>query len=278
MTKYIAFEGIDGAGKTIQSRLLCQSLLEHGFSVVERSYPVYKSVIGREIYRMLHDGQAATLDAKSMALWYALDRLADYRGNQGLFERADYVLFNRYTLTNRVYQSIRGGDPAIGDWIDTLEHGILRLPQPDLYLILDVPIEVSQENNRRKDKDSYEQDLELQRQVRKGYLSAAIGDSSIRIISCYQDGALLPPPEITEIVLQTVKSAGLLYDTGETEIGKLRARMYELEQRQRLITDASRRAYKLWREKHLGEAVMPDATDLMVWLMEQVEGHNANTL
>src|SRR6266516_7919816 len=102
--RLIAIEGLDGAGKTTQVSLLAERLAPH--EVV--SFPRYDTFFGRQI-RMLLDGvggiSAQTVDPRSMALWYALDRAQWARdrkaGSDGV------VLLNRYALSNAVYQSAR---------------------------------------------------------------------------------------------------------------------------------------------------------------------------
>src|SRR5690349_6625961 len=142
MGKLIAFEGIDGSGKTSQIRLLAQALAEQGSSVAVRSYPAYTSFFGSEIRRLLTAGvehECEGSDPKSMALWYALDRWLDHRHNIQCFDGPEWVLLNRYTLSTVVFQSVRHGpESTIADWVDTLEHDILGLPRPHLYIVLDI--------------------------------------------------------------------------------------------------------------------------------------------
>ena len=125
MTKILAFEGIDGTGKSVQMERLRARLTGEGKRVMTLSFPVYDSFFGQEVGALLsgRDGVTAdTVDGKSMALWYALDRFEavmalDYSG-------ADVLLINRYVLSNAVYQSIRDrdlGKPDVLDFVMTLE-------------------------------------------------------------------------------------------------------------------------------------------------------------
>ena len=142
MTKIIAFEGIDGTGKSVQMERLCESLKKRGLSVLELSFPVYDSFFGDLVGRYLSakDGVAAnTVDGKSMALWFALDRFEAFR--QLDYFGYDVLLINRYVLSNAVYQSIRDidlGKPDILDFCLELEHKHFGIPVPDLHLVLDI--------------------------------------------------------------------------------------------------------------------------------------------
>ena len=117
MTKIIAFEGIDGTGKSVQMQRLSETLQRRGLKVMELSFPMYDTFFGEQVGRYLSakDGVAAnTVDGKSMALWFALDRLDAFKGWQD--GEYDYLIINRYVLSNAVYQSIRDRDLNRPDW------------------------------------------------------------------------------------------------------------------------------------------------------------------
>src|SRR6266511_2463740 len=103
----VAVEGLDGAGKSTQVALLASAL--SAVDVV--SFPRYDTFFGRHIRHLL-DGEgevsAQSVDPRSMALWYALDRVQWARDRKPATDGV--VLLNRYTLSNAVYQSARAGD------------------------------------------------------------------------------------------------------------------------------------------------------------------------
>src|SRR5690554_4504651 len=121
MAKFISFEGIDGTGKTTQIELVKHWLIEKNYKVLIRSYPVYESYFGKEIGEHLSGKHKASIDPKSMALWYAMDRWNDYKKNKKEIEYHDIILFNRYTLSSMVYQVLRdNGSKELADWIENL--------------------------------------------------------------------------------------------------------------------------------------------------------------
>ena len=203
-TKIIAFEGIDGTGKSVQMEALRQRLEERGLSVGVLSFPDYDSFFGGCVGRYLtkRDGVSASdVDQRSMALWFAMDRWAAFRDFD--YRPYDVLLINRYVLSNAVYQSIRDRDadqPDILDFVLTLEHEQLRLPRPDLYLILDVDLSAAQSNVSKKgyreyvgdEKDEYEKQDSIQLRARAKYLSFAERLPGVRVIPCMEAGALLP--------------------------------------------------------------------------------------
>ena len=194
MTIFIAIEGIDGAGKSLQCELLLAKLERAGLRVVYRSYPQYGEFFGREIGKLLKSEAAGTMDPQSMALWYACDRLKDFeRHVRPRLPDADVVLFNRYTLSSAIYQSVRSSDPdTISRWIFSLEHDQFGLPIPDLYIVLDVTTEVALQRNVSKTgrdyiqqgADRYEKDTALQAAARQSYQCFVTSSDNAIIIGC----------------------------------------------------------------------------------------------
>ena len=97
-----------------------------------------------------------------MSLWFAMDR---WKALEGLaLEGYDYVIFNRYTLSNVVYQTARrcgGLDRGFAEWIFVLEHIQLGLPIPDLYLYLHTKADLCGENVLKKEGRRYTQGLDV---------------------------------------------------------------------------------------------------------------------
>ncbi len=203
-TKIIAFEGIDGTGKSVQMKELQTRLEQRGLQVGVLSFPDYDSFFGGCVGRYLtkKDGVSASdVDQRSMALWFAMDRWAAFRDFD--YSKFDVLLINRYVLSNAVYQSIRDRDvdqPDILDFVLELEHEQLKLPRPDLYLILDVDLSAAQSNVSKKgyrdyvgdEKDEYEKQDSIQLRARAKYLSYGERLPSVQVIPCMADGALLP--------------------------------------------------------------------------------------
>ena len=212
MTKIIAFEGIDGTGKSVQMACLSEMLKKRGLNVREISFPMYDTFFGEMIGRYLSakDGVAAnTVDGKSMALWFALDRFEAFKGFD--YSDADVLLINRYVLSNAVYQSIRDIDldkPDILDFCLELEYGHFKIPVPDLHLVLDMDTESAAENVDKKGfrdyignaRDVYESIDSLQARARKKYAEYAQRIPNVKLIPCSENGKLLPIDEIAKRV------------------------------------------------------------------------------
>lgn len=212
--KIISFEGIDGTGKTTQIQLLNDYLTSEGYKVNVRSYPVYESFFGKEIGIHLSSKDIKhNIDARSMALWYAMDRWKDRKDFIETDRDTEILLLNRYTLSNMVYQVIRAGESEnLANWVENLEHYILGLPRPDLYLIFDLPFELALKNNEGKGKrdyidsevDKYERDVKLQTQARELYSRFAKDKDNAVVIECFDNEKMLPVESIFEKVKLSV--------------------------------------------------------------------------
>ena len=210
MTKIIAFEGIDGTGKSVQMARLSETLRSRGLKVMEISFPMYDTFFGEMIGRYLSakDGIAAdSVDGKSMALWFALDRFEAFKTLD--YSGCDVLLINRYVLSNAVYQSIRDIDldkPDILDFCLELEHRHFGIPVPDLHLVLDMDTESAAGNVDKKGfreyignaRDVYESIDSIQLRARAKYAEYAKRMPNVTLVLCTENGVLLPIDEIAK--------------------------------------------------------------------------------
>jgi dTMP kinase len=216
----VAFEGIDGSGKDTQATLLFQALVNESYRVFTRSYPQYTSFIGGHIGRLLSGAgtelDASRLDSRSMALWYATDRWRDMSSYAEIGE-LDFLIFNRFTLSSAVYQSLRSpNDISIESWIFDLEQNIFELPKPDLYVILDTdPLRASSNVSMKEQReyisqselDVYEQDNSLQNRARNKYVEWAVANANAVVVSTQEpNGTMRSPNDIHSDVIAHVKN------------------------------------------------------------------------
>jgi len=217
MTKIIAFEGIDGTGKTVQLQQLYERLTVRGLVVRTLSFPMYETFFGAECGRLLSGSggvRANEVDQKSMALWYALDRFEAFRDFN--YSDADVLLINRYILSNAVYQSVRDrdlGNPDLLDFVVELEYEHFRIPKADVHIVLDMNPENALENVGKKgfrdyvgdQPDIYEALPDIQKRARQKYMEYAKRMPGIRIIPCMEQNRLKSIEAIGALIDEQLK-------------------------------------------------------------------------
>ena len=211
----IVLEGLDGAGKSTQVKLLKQ-YLERRCSALRYIHfprydaPVYGDLIGRFLRGCF--GSVEAVHPQLVALLFAEDRHGAAPEMKQALEEGATVLLDRYVYSNVAYQCAKLSDPEeagqLRDWILETEYGPFGLPKPDLNLFLDVPIgfverslaahrEGAERDYLEGGSDIHEADLSLQRRVRDIYRRQAALDPDFKVIDCSDgQGAMLPPDAI----------------------------------------------------------------------------------
>jgi dTMP kinase len=127
----IAFEGIDGSGKSTQARRLCGALEERGLNTVFLHEPG-NSEYGDRIRRLFEHGRSVSPE-EEMRLFLE-DRRIDVRDNiLPALAAGSVVIMDRYYFSSMAYQGALGLDPEL-----IREKNEEFAPRPDLTLILDV--------------------------------------------------------------------------------------------------------------------------------------------
>ena len=113
------------------------------------------------------------VNAYAASTFYAVDRYAGYKQDWGgYYEGGGLMVADRYTTSNAVHQASKlpeGEREEFFRWLADFEYGRLGLPQPDLVLWMDMPLELSVANLRRREADTHTQaDIH---EVDTGYLS-----------------------------------------------------------------------------------------------------------
>lgn len=140
----IAIEGIDGAGKTTQAKLLARELVDKGYSVQNLHEPT-DGRWGKKIKELAKNGRHKTKPETELEFFY-FDRLEDVKDNiKPSLEEKQIVVMDRYYFSSVAYQGARNLDPAK---IETKNEKIA--PIPDITIILDLEPEVALKRIRQK--------------------------------------------------------------------------------------------------------------------------------
>ncbi len=167
---FVAFEGIDGSGKSTQVNLLAQSLEKAGHKVYCTFEPTGSPIgtIIRKIFK--HEMEA---DERVIAALFAADRLDHLLNKEnGIIKKLEEgytVITDRYYFSSYAYHSVH----VPMEWVietNSLSAGLLR---PDINIYIDVDPELSMKrlNSGRSNIELYET-LENLTAVRKKYMEA----------------------------------------------------------------------------------------------------------
>ena len=160
--KLIVFEGTDGSGKSTQFKLACEALKGQGTRFRTMVFPRYQEE-SSALVRMYLGGQFGSrpsdVNAYAASTFYAVDRYAGYKQEWGgYYEEGGMMVSDRYTTSNAIHQASKLPPEEREEylrWLGEFEYGRLGLPQPDLVLWMDMPIEKTVENLRRRESDTH---------------------------------------------------------------------------------------------------------------------------
>ena len=157
--KIIVIEGIDKAGKTTQANLLLKKL--KGKKYVKFDFPDYSTPVGIEIKQFL-DGKRDYSDEVKMMLLSA-NRWEKKSEIESIIGKGTTIIMNRYYQSNLVYGLSKGLKLK---WLLALDEG---LPKADLVVVIDIKTNTLVRRSRNDITDTFEQDLDLIRKVRRNY-------------------------------------------------------------------------------------------------------------
>lgn len=154
----VAVEGGDACGKATQTKLLAERLGGTRFS-----FPDYDTPTGRAIRENLQGEWFCT--AKDVLVLQSLMFVNRFEVLPRIREahRHGPVVLDRYWISGVVYGAVEGLDP---EWISGIHTSLV---QPDLWILLDVPVEESF-RRRPERRDRLEIDRDHADMIRREYL------------------------------------------------------------------------------------------------------------
>jgi dTMP kinase len=141
---FIAFEGVEGAGKSTQVAMLAERLKAHGTEPLLVREPG-GTELGEEARRLvLHGGDMSP--ASELFLYLLARSEIVTRVIRPALEAGKVVIADRYELSTRAYQAAGRGLPEqkVKAAIAIATGGLM----PDLYVVLDVPFETGRSRQR----------------------------------------------------------------------------------------------------------------------------------
>lgn len=192
--RYVALEGVEGAGKSTVARALEARLSDQGREVVVVREPG-GTTVGEEIRRLLLHEDAIS-DWTEAAL-FAASRAELVRRVVGpALERGAVVLSDRTYYSSLAYQ---GGARGLGiDEVRALNEQVLGGLLPDLVVVLDVDPGIGFAREVGRDRIGAE-GVEFQRRVAKAYRRVAADDPRVVLVDAGR-----PTDEVVDEVLDLI--------------------------------------------------------------------------
>lgn len=171
---YIVLEGIDGAGKSTQTELLNDWLIQQGYKTRKIVEPT-TSDIGQTIRKeLLNPESTSDINQQKLTLLFAADRLTLKKEILEAKDSKDIILISDRSFYSSIcYQNNSSVDK---DWIYDVN---VHTPRPDLTLLLDLD-----ENDaiQRCDKEEVFENIQFLEKTRNNYLSLLEKEDNIEIV------------------------------------------------------------------------------------------------
>lgn len=166
---FFSFDGVDGAGKSTQIRLLAEALRAQGRDVLTCRDPG-STALGERLREILLHHHATPIHRRSeMLLFMAARAQLVEEVIRPALAASKVVISDRYVLATVVYQAHAGGLTPDEVWRvgDVTVAGVL----PRLVFLLDMPAEKAAARLQRSLDRMESQGLEYLEQVRQGFLA-----------------------------------------------------------------------------------------------------------
>ena len=201
--RFITFEGIDGSGKSTQTKLLATRLQDEGFDIILTREPG-GSEGAEEIRDLVLQGSTDRWSAETEILLFTAARRDHIeRTILPALAQGKIVICDRFADSTRLYQGISRGN--LRALVDQLHH--LMIPyDPDITILIDMDPEIGlkRAKARATSEERFEDfGLDLQKRMRSGFLELAREfDTRIAVVDGNRD-----IPELAETIYQRVKLA-----------------------------------------------------------------------
>ena len=206
----IAFEGIEGSGKTTQANLIFESLKQRQVPCIFTREPG-GTEIGDQIRNILLDPKNKKMQAKTELLLYLANRCQHtYEKILPEIKKGTVVITDRYSDSSLAYQG-KARDLSL-KVVSRLNKFATFNVKPDLVILIDVPVELGLERTRQKTLDRLEQEeIQFHHKVREGYLQLA--KKAAKRIKIFDGTKPIDKlqEEISKLIVDFLQKKGIIY-------------------------------------------------------------------
>ncbi len=211
---FIVIEGLDGAGKSTQIKLIERYLESKQVKSKFIHFPRTDSPMWGELISRFLRGELGAIDAVDpylVALIYGGDRKDAAQQLLAWMNEGYMVIADRYLYSNVAFQcakcASREQQEKLAHWIKAYEYGYNGIPVPDLNVFLNVPFSFTQkslaEQRTGTDRDYlagasdiHEEDLSFQQRVREIYLWQVEANADFERVECSDDQGNMHAPDV----------------------------------------------------------------------------------
>ncbi len=200
---FLAFEGMDGAGKSSLITLLEKELQSRGLRFVKTREPG-GTPLAEEIRQMLLKKTGDTPMPRTELLLYEAGRAQHVdQVIKPALKAGHWVLCDRFAASSLAFQC--GGRGLPREMVDTFNMFATDGVMPDLNILLDVPVETGLDRmNLRKELDRFESEKkDFHERVRQYYLSEASRDPQLWHVIDSSKGT---PQDSFQVLLELLKA------------------------------------------------------------------------
>ncbi len=211
---FIVIDGTDGAGKATQTKLLGQRLRGEKHKVFLTGFPQYETPSGQSVREYLSGKMgrdAAKVGPNGASSVYAVDRFLNSPPIWEALGKGQVVVSDRYTAANMGHQGGKFTNSVrrrqFFSWLRDHEYKKLKLPKPDITIILHVPVDTSQDliTKRGQQKDIHENDLGHLRAAEKTFVQITkLYPKEMILVECMKNGKLLSRTQIHDLIWKVV--------------------------------------------------------------------------
>ncbi|MFH1459766.1 MAG: dTMP kinase [Candidatus Omnitrophota bacterium] len=197
----ISFEGIEGAGKSTQCRLLAQFLKKKGFKIKVFREPGSSSV-GEKIRDILLHSKGKLTHFCETVLFIAARNQLQCEKILPILAKKDMIILDRYIDATSAYQGYGSGVDL--NLIKNLNKYAAGDVIPDITILMDIDVQSGIARCGRGDRFERRK-LNFHEKVRKGYLKIAKQDPErIKIVSAKGEIASVQA-DIRRLILNAIK-------------------------------------------------------------------------
>lgn len=227
--KFIVLEGLDGCGKSTQTKMLIEQLEKEGQRCKFIHFPILEQGVYGKLIALFLRGELNTQEnvidnaynvhPKLVALMYACERKEHSHIIEEWLNDGYTVIADRYVCSNIAYQCAKTAGWAekkqLREWILNLEFEVNKLPLPDKMLFLDLPQKYiankmlnartgADRNYLNGEKDIHEADTSFQSKVYDEYMKLIDSIDGFVAVKCYDESGICSIEEIHKLIYKEV--------------------------------------------------------------------------